>query len=244
MGRESFSAVVDGLAGYVGGPAGWIVGPLCSWAFDAQWERCSRVMNKKAPGVEETANTGQFVQSPTYVFKGDRLEKLDSIGFYHNRILDDIILSEKCYFLSNGNINYDDLFNDCMKYANKYGVDISVSSTDRVKLLSLAQDIVESFLICVMNDEPIEIAFKRVNLSYVQNFNDVKRIENVELVQHKIMEVLAEINDENEIVDYADKIYKVIEDAEINSYMSRDLKTMTSVTVNSKLYWENSSKSE
>ena len=41
-GGKVFSAVVDGITGYITGPAGPIVGTLCSWAFDAHWKRCTR----------------------------------------------------------------------------------------------------------------------------------------------------------------------------------------------------------
>ena len=43
-GGRIFSAVVDGITGYIAGPAGPIVSPLCSWAFDAHWESCSKAM--------------------------------------------------------------------------------------------------------------------------------------------------------------------------------------------------------
>ena len=47
-GGRVFSATVDGLSGYVAGPAGIIVGPLCSWAFEEHWEHCTRGMSIKA----------------------------------------------------------------------------------------------------------------------------------------------------------------------------------------------------
>ena len=63
-------------------------------AFDAHWESCSKAMatrsSMKIPLKDSLLLT---TESPTYVNANNTTLKTDSIGYYHNKILDKISMS-------------------------------------------------------------------------------------------------------------------------------------------------------
>lgn len=242
-GGRIFSATVDGITGYISGPAGWVVGPLCSWAFDEHWNRCNRI-KAMTPSVRRAmAGYGFEGMEPlTYVNSFDVPTKEDSIGYYHNLILNDLANSGKSYEVSNGDIDYQAILNDCMDAAEKYGVDLNISKSDQQKFCVFCKDVVETFTSCSQEEITLDDAFSEMNNSYITLFGVKCNIRKVETVQKKIINVLNDIDDKDKVNDYADQVYEIINKTNINSDLKADLKTVTSVTVNSKLYWTTNEK--
>lgn len=58
----------------------------------------------------------------------------------------------------------------------------------------------------------------------------------------KIVDVLNRIYDKKIVREYADKVNTILKTANLNPELKNDLRTVTSVTVNSKLYWTSSEK--
>lgn len=81
-----------------------------------------------------------------------------------------------------------------------------------------------------------------MNNSYITLFGVKYNIRKVETVQKKIINVLNDIDDKDKVNDYADQVYEILDNTDINSDLKAALKTVTSVTVNSKLYWTTNEK--
>ena len=60
----------------------------------------------------------------------------------------------------------------------------------------------------------------------------------VEIVQRKIADVLNCIDNESSIIEYANQVNAIIRDTSVNPELKSDLKTVTDITINSKLYWD------
>lgn len=58
----------------------------------------------------------------------------------------------------------------------------------------------------------------------------------------KIVDVLNRIYNKKIVREYADKVNIILKTANLNPELKNDLRTVTSVTVNSKLYWTSSEK--
>lgn len=239
-GGKVFSAVVDGITGYITGPAGPIVGTLCSWAFDAHWESCSKAMatrsSMKIPLKDSLLLT---TESPTYVNANNTTLKTDSIGYYHNKILDKISMSSSQYIREDNEIDYDNLFKDSINYAKNYGINTSEATQNYAKYLALSKDIINAFSKCVQEKNDIESAYDEVNKSYIKRFENNNRIKDAEIIQKKIVTKLSTLDKKEDIKKYADQVFQLYDEANIEPQQKQDFKTITNVTVNSKLYWDN-----
>ena len=230
-GGRFFSATVDGIAGYIAGPAGWAVGPLCSWAFDEHWKKCTDQMSAAASQQIDSCN------SYTYVFDDGSMAKEDSIGYYHNMILSDLANSGKDYTTTDGDVDYQAILDDCISIAGKYGIDLKISIADKQKYVNFSRDVVRSFADCYQQEITIEEAYNNINSSYASKFSNKLNLQKVEFVQRKIVDILNCIDNESSVKEYADQVNTVLRDANVNPELKGDLKTVTDITVNSRLYW-------
>lgn len=236
-GGRIFAATVDGITGYISGPAGWAVGPLCSWAFEEHWARCNRLMETTPSNRRIMGSDLGSMELLTYVNCINVPNKEDSIGYYHNLILRDLANSGKSYETTNGDVDYQAILNDCMEATKKYGVDLHISKPDQQKLCSFSKDVVETFTSIDQKKNTLNDAFRKMNNSYITIFGTKSNIGKVEAVQNKIINVLNDMDDEESVKDYADQVYELLDKTNVSSELKTDLKTVTSVTVNSKLYW-------
>jgi hypothetical protein len=239
-GGRLFSATVDGITACISGPAGWAVGPLCSWAFDEHWTRCTRQMSRASAIQDPTLPLKE--NTPTYVFNDDQMTKDDSIGYYHNLVLDDLANSGKKYVTSSDEIDYPSILRDCVAAAKKYGVNLNISLADQQKYVAFSKDVVSSFADCGAEKITINQAFSDINTSFESKFDTKLNLDKVEMVQNEIVDVLNSIDDEKSVREYADKVNTILKTANLNPELKNDLRTVTSVTVNSKLYWTSSEK--
>jgi hypothetical protein len=163
------------------------------------------------------------------------MTKDDSIGYYHNLVLDDLANSGKKYVTSSDEIDYPSIVRDCVAAAKKYGVNLNISLADQQKYVAFSKDVVSSFADCGAEKITINQAFSDINTSFESKFDTKLNLDKVEMVQNEIVDVLNSIY-------YADKVNTILKTANLNPELKNDLRTVTSVTVNSKLYWTSSEK--
>lgn len=92
---------------------------------------------------------------------------------------------------------------------------------------------------CTQEKNDIESAFDEVNKSYIKRFKNNNRIKDAEIIQKKIVTKLSTLDKEEDIKKYADQVFQLYDEADIEPRQKQDFKTITNVTVNSKLYWDN-----
>lgn len=237
-GGKIFSAAVDGITGYIAGPAGLVVGTLCSWAFDEHWDRCTKMMSRAGYSNIELQSEQDIHLTPTYVFNDGVLTRSDSIGYYHNMILDDLTKSKKEYITVTGEIDCQSILSDCIIYAKKYGIELNISNADKNNYVNFSKDVVKSFYACGKNEITIYEAFDSINTSYIRKFNNKEYLGKTEIFQDKIIETLNSIDGYDNITNYADQVNIIIKDANVSPTLKQDLKTVTDITVNSRIYWD------
>lgn len=236
-GGRIFSAVVDGIGGYIAGPAGWLVGPLCSWAYEEHWNRCTRDIKPTTTTRPKKISARDSSMVPTYVVANkEYLTHIDSIGYYHNLILDKLSQTNNNYFNSDSTINYKLIYTDCEKASKELSLDIP-KTEEKEKLISLSEFIVERIAKCY-DENDLNKAFDDINQYYNREFNLDETLIITEKIQRKIISAIKDINNEDNLKQYANEIY----DAIFSSGVSPDLKEKASVantvTINSKLYWD------
>ena len=171
-----------------------------------------------------------------YVFLKENSTRADSIGYYHNVILEEIARSGKSYVSDEGEIDYQTLLSDCVVFAKKYGIEVDEQNAE--SYMDLSKSTVESFTSCGKNEITKEDALKRINTLYKEKINLEPNLEKTECFQNIIMESLLDIDDDFVIKDFANQVNKSIMDANVSPKLKRDLMTISDVTVNSKLYWK------
>ncbi len=233
-GGKILSAVVDGIGGYISGPAGWLVAPLCSWAFDAHWERCNR--DPHTPSRPRRIVRNDNIQVPTYIPNAENPARIDSIGYYHNLVLEKLSETQHDYYNNDSTVNYGLIYEDCKNASSELNIDIP-EDKEKEKLISLSKVIVESIADC-NGEEDLQKAFEKINSYYNSVFSADENITITEQVQEKIISVLNEMSDESDIRKYADEIYNAIYSSNASQESKDKASVANNVTVNSKLYWE------
>lgn len=103
--------------------------------------------------------------------------------------------------------------------------------------MSFSKDVVRSFTDCYQQVITIEEEYNNINMSYASKFNKILYFDKVVIVQQKIADILNCIDKESSITEYADQVNTILRNANVNPELKSDLKTVTDITVNSKLYW-------
>lgn len=232
-----YAAVVDGIGGYIAGPAGWLVGPLCSWAFEEHWARCTRDVHTASRPRKAVMNDS--IQIPTYVADKENPMRIDSIGYYHNLVLEKLNATQHDYYNNDSTVNYELIYDDCTKASSELNIEIPEAG-EKDKFVALAKIIVESVADC--NDEnDLQNAFDKINSYYNSVFSPDETIVLTEQVQKRIISVISEMSDENDVKQYANEIYNAIYQSGASAEEKDKAAVANSVTVNSKLYWESAS---
>lgn len=148
-------------------------------------------------------------------------------------------MSSSKYIREDNEIDYDNLFKDCINYAKNYGINTSEATQNYAKYLALSKDIINAFSKCVQEKNDIESAYDEVNKSYIKRFENNNRIKDAEIIQKKIVTKLSTLDKKEDIKKYADQVFQLYDEANIEPQQKQDFKTITNVTVNSKLYWDN-----
>jgi len=86
----------------------------------------------------------------------------------------------------------------------------------------------------------IDDAYYNMSISYANKFGTKPNLNKVEIIQSKIVEALNCIDDESSVKEYADQVNIILRDTNVSPELKSGLKTVTDITVNSKLYWTTS----
>lgn len=154
-------------------------------------------------------------------------------------ILDFLANSGKEYIKDNGEIDYLAILTDCMSAAAKYGIKTTLSETEKRKYADFSKDVVTAFAECTQDTDAINKALEKANHSYFEKFKTNANLEKTEYFQKIVAETLNGMNNDNNIITYADQVNTLLKNSNISVSLKKELKTITSVTINSQLYWNN-----
>ena len=144
-GRRGLGYAVDGVVGLLfaeTGPLAGVIGVVGSGLYedylDYMVSRCN-TMNQQ---IQRTAQNGQ-TPIRAVVFPDENTTYVDSIGYYHNLIINEVKSNGKSYTDVSGNINYNAYYEDVLAIAKQHGilndgsVSLSVSEASSLKPVDL-----------------------------------------------------------------------------------------------------------
>ena len=144
-GRRGLGYAVDGVVGLLfaeTGPLAGAIGVVGSGLYedylDYMVSRCN-TMNQQ---IQRTAQNGQ-TPIRAVVFPDENTTYVDSIGYYHNLIINEVKSNGKSYTDVSGNINYNAYYEDVLAIAKQHGilndgsVSLSVSEASSLKPVDL-----------------------------------------------------------------------------------------------------------
>lgn len=215
-------------------------------------------------GRLDTSSLGylKFNVSKCTVFLADTTKQMsyeDSIGYYHNILLNRLEENGKSYIDKNGNIDYDGLYNAANSLIFKISGNIDISDIKNpLKPQSLGFN--PDFTLDTLS---VYDAMKKFTISFVRAINPVngnnsfydsfeiarglsvdringvnkKDVDNIRDFCQQIKEGTAALSD-TEYIEYGREINSLIEESNITEEQKSDFKVLNNIMVNSHLYWK------
>ncbi len=245
-GTRFLSAAVDGCTGIVASAAttplgGTIIGTAASWAYEEYLTKClskNEGRGTSQNGLSYNNNLKINVTPPTTILSGNKenLSFIDSVGYYHNKVLTKLSTSGKLYIDRNGNIDFEELFSDVSTIMNQYG--ISTENFTKNKQLAFSSAI-ENFIKTLdpSDENSIEKSFVAFESERIALGLSYKEIHDLKQMCNKITQTVFYLENE-ETVEYGKKLYNVIEVSNISEKQKQDFKVLDNIIINSKLYWD------
>lgn len=234
-GRRILSATVDACISTLTagtGPFGALVcGTIASGLYDDYLDHCAKKMadppRKKVNGKE------LYIQAVTFADMDASF--IDSIGYFHNLLLDEI-KSEKVSFVDSvGNINYDACYTKVTDLARRHGVyeDFEI---DKLQLFGYLESVIKTLASTEEVDQDVFMS-TIFNNAYIGFGFDGNRTIQLKNICEKII-----YNDlcleGNTLIEYGAQVNEIIEKSNVSENIKTELKIANNVAVNSSLYWE------
>lgn len=233
-GSKFLSATVDGCVGFVASAAttplgGTIIGTGASWAYDEYLEGILSRSTTYPQGRTPSSNAN----IPYIIYNTENATIIDSIGYYHNKMLVDLSNLGKEYSTSEGSVNTNEILKDLLLIAKKYNISYEFTSEEQLNSFSLA---INSFIANLEPTNGTENSFLAFN-SKISTFgildNDLYFITQI---GNKINSVIPYITIDNAI-KYGEELHFLIESSSLNNRYKELLHILNNISINSKLYW-------
>lgn len=233
-GRRFLCGTVDACAGALTagtGPVGaFFFSTVASGLYD---DYLGHIMNKFEKQSRNSSRGVTQIEN-SVVFNPENANFVDSIGYYHNLILDEIRSKDTSFIDNNGNIDFNAYYNEVVAVSQKYGIyDTQTHNTSLI--FKYIESIIKPFAqIEGGNQETyLSIIF---NSTYNElNYDNAKTMQ-LRSICEKIIYNDLRINEQH-TVEYGSKVNELIENSDIDNEAKNDLKIANNIAVNSTLYW-------
>ncbi len=237
-GGKFFSATADACAGALATAAstpvgGFLVGTAASWAYDEFWDRISNKVAKTKRKIN--SSHGDF---PKFVLSevSDGSSFMDSIGYYHNLILENLLIKGDNYIGLNGDINFDKLLNDIHTVLASHGIQIEAPISFKEEIYSFTESFVKS-----LNPQD-EDSFNKNYPSFRKKAIEELKLagetfDNIRLMHDKIIGV-ASILKHEELVEFGKDVQKLIQSSQLQEEQKQEFTVLNEIAVNSQIFWE------
>lgn len=226
---SAFDACVAALTAETG-PGAFICSTLASGAYDDYLDyvdRKYRVSPKRNSRI--TSNSFQSV-----IFPSSAPSFVDSIGYYHNLVINEIQVSGQSFIDKDGEIDYNSYYDFIAKIAKAKGIASSNSINKSLVFKYIASIIhpfakleegnVDTIISIVFNDTYEDFKFGKAKTLMLQN------------VCEKIIYNDLSVN-ADQVVEYAAKVNDLITTSNVAIDTKVTMQVANNIAVNSSLYW-------
>lgn len=236
-GRRFLVATFDACVGAITaetGPGAFICSTVASGLYD---DYLDYVNGRTTRSAKIRTRSVSPVQQPAVVFATEDPNFVDSIGFYHNQVIDEIQSKGLSFIDKDGNIDYNSYYNEVIAVAKKNGISCNVP-IDKTLVFSYINSIIKPFA-------QVEDGNKEAFLSIVfnetyKNFNfDNSKTLQLRNACDKIIYNDLSIN-EDQVIEYGMKVNELIVNSKVDKNAKETMKVANNIAVNSSLYWGSS----
>lgn len=239
--RRGMSCLVDGVVGALfaeTGPVGSLIaGGIGSGLYEDYLDYMVS-KGKKRRSHRITRSTLSPINA--VVLSQGQASFVDSIGYYHNVILNEIKVKGITFTDNSGNINYRSCCNEVLLAARKNGIRNNCNINNEL-LYEYLESIIKPLARLETGDQTQDI---NQEIIFSILFNDIfnkfgfSKTKALELrnVCEKIIYNSMSVN-EDQLVDYGTEINKLIVNSDVTATTKDNLKIANNIAINSSLYW-------
>ena len=240
-GRRALAGTVDGCVGCVSGAAtggfgGLVFGGIASGLYDDYMDNIERRMSRSSTMKETTILP---VQKQHVIFQSDNGEPadfIDSIGYYHNLILDELKASGISYVHNDTDVDYEGIYKAVTTICKKYGICYNEDNHDK-KLAIFA--VTDNFIKIMAKDSipDLDTCFNVIENKKISSLGiSSEKMKNLHQVCNKIVNSVVSTSSENAI-SYGNEINKIVDNSSVSLPIKKEIKITNNIAVNSYLYW-------
>ena len=232
-GRRFLVATFDACVGAITaetGPGAFVCSTIASGLYDdyldAVDRRFSRTSRSMTRSVSTTPQAVVFpTKTPCFV---------DSIGYYHNLVINEIQSKGLSFIDKNGNIDYDSYYNEVMAVSKEKGISCN-AIINKPLVFRYINSIIKPFAQIEEGDEEtiLSIIFNGTYNAF--NFDTSKTLQ-LRNVCNKIIYNDLSVN-ENQVIEYGTKVNELIVNSNVANDTKETMKVANNIAVNSSLYW-------
>lgn len=238
-GRRGLGFAVDGVVGLLFAETGPLAGPIGVVGSGLYEDYLDYMVSRCNTMSRQNQRTARNSQSPiqAVVFPVENSTYVDSIGYYHNLIINEIKSNGKLYTDDSGNINYAAYYEDVLAIAKQYGIQ-NDSYVNTKLLFQYLESIIKPMVqIEMSNQESVNsdlILSTFFNSTYKGfNFDKALTVQHQEICE-KIIYNCVNIRDA-QLVEYGTKVNNLIVNSNIDANTKDNLKIANSIAINSSL---------
>lgn len=240
-GRRGISFAVDGVVGLLFAETGILAAPIGAVGsglyedyLDYMVSRCN-TMNRQNRRISRSESSSL----KTVVFPVENATSVDSVGYYHNLIINEIRSNGKSYTDDSGNIDFSAYYEDVFVAAKKHGIknDYPINTP---LLFQYLESIIKPVAQLDMNDQEDINSELILSIFFNNNYKDFN-YETAKMIQHreiceKIIYNCANVRDD-QLVEYGTKVNDIIVNSQLNPNTKDNLKIANNIAINSSLQW-------
>ncbi len=233
-GKRLLCGIADACVGGITsglGPGSLVCSIVASGLYEDYLNYCTKKI-KKSPFAQIDRNVSSVQKA--VVFTKVNSNFVDSIGYYHNTILDEVRSTGKSFVNANGSINYAVYYNEVLAASKRIGIStkFTINKTlifryldSIIKPLAQVEDISEETV--------LSIIFNGTYNNF--NFDDTKTLQLRNICEKIIYNDLCV--DEGQEVEYGTKVNELIVKSNVANDTKETMKVANNIAINSLLYW-------
>lgn len=215
------------------GPVGaFVCGTIASGLYEDYFNRCVKRNNDIPNRRKSLLSTTAAI--PTVVFNQQNATFVDSIGYYHNAVLEDIRNKGISFVDDAGKIDFYGYFNEVVKESKKYGIESSVKLPE-TKYFVYIESVIRHLSVMEEGNEEVFLSsifnenFKQLNIGN-------SRTQELKTICKKIIYNDLCIEGEKS-VEYGTKVNDLIVGSNLSCSEKQELQIANNIAINSSIYW-------
>lgn len=167
---------------------------------------------------------------------------VDSIGKLHNFVMDKLSSNGAKYKNSNGNIDYDLIYSDCVNYLKDQGVynDTVANDVDyRNNILTVAKEVENIEKSCYAGNISADMMLDECSALLQQHYGiSEEDIADIKSMATSMLSTCSGMENA-QIESYSADVSTLIQNSNMSSSKKEEVSTSVNVIINSNIYWDN-----